>query len=62
VLQGALETLNPLQRAVVFLVYFTDLTQTEAAARLGVSQKHVSRVLASALHRLRLRLGPGAPG
>jgi len=62
VLLGALETLNPLQRAVVFLVYFTDLTQAEAAARLGVSQKHVSRVLASALHRLRLRLGPGAPG
>lgn len=56
VLHDALEALNPLQRAVVFLVYFTDLTQAEAAARLGVSQKHVSRVLASALHRLRLRL------
>lgn len=61
VLLGALGALNPLQRAVVFLVYFTDLTQAQAAARLGVSQKHVSRVLASALHRLRFLLRPEAP-
>lgn len=57
----ALEHLNPLQRTVVFYIYFTDLTQAETAARLGVSQKHVSRVLASALHRLREMLGPEPP-
>jgi RNA polymerase sigma-B factor len=54
----ALEELNPIQRTVVFYIFFTDLTQAETAARIGVSQKHVSRVLASALHRLRERLAP----
>ncbi len=57
----ALEQLNPLQRAVVFYIYFTDLTQADTAARLGVSQKHVSRVLASALARLRQTMGPTPP-
>jgi RNA polymerase sigma-B factor len=54
----ALEHLNLLQRTVVFYIFFTDLTQAECAARIGVSQKHVSRVLASALHRLREILMP----
>ncbi len=58
VLLSALESVNPLQRAVVFYLFFTDLTQAEAAARLGISQKHVSRVLASTLHRLREILMP----
>jgi RNA polymerase sigma-B factor len=58
VLLEAMRSLNPLQRAVVFYLFFTDLTQTDAAARMGISQKHVSRVLASALHRLRAALGP----
>ncbi len=57
----ALEDLNPLQRSVVFYIFFTDLTQGETARRLGVSQKHVSRVLASGLHRLREMLMPDPP-
>jgi RNA polymerase sigma-B factor len=57
----ALETLNPIQRAVVFHIFFTDLTQSECAARIGISQKHVSRVLASTLHRLRGMLMPDPP-
>ncbi len=57
----ALEILNPIQRAVVFYIFFTDLTQSECAARIGVSQKHVSRILASALHRLRGMLMPDPP-
>jgi RNA polymerase sigma-B factor len=61
VLIEALEGLNPLQRAVVFYIFFTDLTQAETAARTGVSQKHVSRVLASALHKLREMLAPELP-
>ncbi|MDR7521315.1 MAG: sigma-70 family RNA polymerase sigma factor [Armatimonadota bacterium] len=61
VLLEALEALNPLQRTVIFFIYFTDLTQAEAAQRIGISQKHVSRVLASALHRLRELLGPESP-
>jgi RNA polymerase sigma-B factor len=57
----ALERLNPLQRATVFYIYFTDLTQAETASRLGVSQKHISRVLAIALAKLRQMLGPTPP-
>jgi RNA polymerase sigma-B factor len=54
----ALEHLNVLQRTVIFYIFFTDLTQAETASRIGVSQKHVSRVLASALRRLREILAP----
>jgi RNA polymerase sigma-B factor len=53
VLLAALSALNPLQRAVVFYIFFTDFTQMDTAHRLGISQKHVSRVLAAALLRLR---------
>jgi RNA polymerase sigma-B factor len=49
----AMEALPALQRKVVYYVFFTDLTQADAARRLGVSQKHVSRVLAAALRSLR---------
>lgn len=52
-LMGAIEKLNPLQRRVLYYLFFTDLTQMEAAKRIGISQKHVSRVLASALLKLR---------
>jgi RNA polymerase sigma-B factor len=57
----AMETLNGLQRSVLFYIFFTDLTQAETAQRLGISQKHVSRVLASGLHRLREMLMPDLP-
>lgn len=43
------------EREVVFLRYFEDLTQAEIAARVGMSQVHVSRVLRQALGRLRQR-------
>ncbi|MGQ0432762.1 MAG: SigB/SigF/SigG family RNA polymerase sigma factor [Microthrixaceae bacterium] len=40
------------ERTVVYLRYFEDLTQAEIAARVGVSQVHVSRLLRKALHTL----------
>jgi RNA polymerase sigma-B factor len=52
----AIGALSPMQRAVVFHLYFGDLTQVETAAKLGISQKHVSRVLAGALDSLRAML------
>jgi RNA polymerase sigma-B factor len=58
VLFEAMEKLNPLQRRVLYYLFFTDLTQMEAAKRIGISQKHVSRVLASSLSKLRALLGP----
>jgi RNA polymerase sigma-B factor len=65
VLVQALRALPPLQRTVVFRIFFLDDTQMTTARRLGVSQKHVSRVLATALRRLRHVVPPqvrdGAP-
>ncbi|MBI3975192.1 MAG: sigma-70 family RNA polymerase sigma factor [Armatimonadetes bacterium] len=54
----AMEKLNTLQRRVLHYLFFTDLTQMEAARRIGISQKHVSRVLASSLTKLRALLSP----
>ncbi|HEX6989443.1 MAG TPA: sigma-70 family RNA polymerase sigma factor [Bacillota bacterium] len=49
--------LSPTERRAVIMRYFDDLTQQEIAARLGVSQSHVSRVLSRALERLRAWAG-----
>ena len=40
------------ERNIVYLRYFEDLTQSEIADRIGVSQVHVSRLLREALDRL----------
>lgn len=63
VLLKAVERLADLQRKVVYYLFYQDLTQSEVAKRLGVSQRHVSRVLAAALKRLavHLRTGEGEP-
>jgi len=58
ILFEAIEKLNPLQRRVLYYLFFTDLTQMEAAKHIGISQKHVSRVLASSLTKLRALLSP----
>lgn len=52
-LMEALESLSALQRKVVYYLFYTDLTQMEAAKQIGISQKHVSRLLAAALGKLR---------
>lgn len=41
------------EREIVYLRFFEDLTQSEIAGRVGVSQMHVSRLLQKALGRLR---------
>jgi RNA polymerase sigma-B factor len=38
---------------VVYYLFFGGLTQGEVARRIGISQKHVSRILAQSLVRLR---------
>jgi RNA polymerase sigma-B factor len=50
---AALRHLPRREREVVFLRFSEDLPQTEIAQRIGVSQMHVSRLLRSALNRLR---------
>jgi RNA polymerase sigma-B factor len=50
--------LPPLERSIVAMRFFEDLTQTEIAKRLGVSQMQVSRLLRRALDRIYDRAGP----
>lgn len=49
----AVNDLADRERAIVLGTYGAGLTQTELAARLGLSQSHVSKLLARALHKLR---------
>jgi len=41
------------QRRILAMRYFGELTQTEIADQIGVSQMHISRLLAAALTQLR---------
>jgi len=50
--QQAMERLTELQRKVLYLLFYQDLTETEAARRLRISQKHVSRVMHKALRQM----------
>ncbi len=52
-LTRGLELLPEREREVVRLRFYQDLTQAEIAQLLGISQMHVSRLLAKALGRLR---------
>lgn len=57
VLYDALDKLSAFQKRVVYLLFFKQLTQSEAARELGMSQKKVSRESTKALTRLRQVLG-----
>ena len=50
-------SLGDREREVVYLRFFVDLTQDEIAARLGISQMHVSRRLRGALETMRRAAG-----
>jgi len=52
-LRRAISVLTPEQRRVVALRFFADMTQSEIARRVGVSQMQVSRVLRRALGLMR---------
>ncbi|MFL5826600.1 MAG: SigB/SigF/SigG family RNA polymerase sigma factor [Thermoleophilaceae bacterium] len=52
-LAPALKELEPRDRLVLHLRFKEDLTQSEIAERIGVSQMHVSRLIRRALTRLR---------
>src|SRR5215204_2842985 len=51
-LEQALNSLNELQRKVVYLFFYKDLCQTEIGRRLGLSQRKTSRTVASAVKTL----------
>jgi RNA polymerase sigma-B factor len=52
-LKVALEQLDNREKMIIYLRYFQDLSQTEVAKRLGISQMHVSRLQHKALQRLK---------
>lgn len=55
-LYPALARLPERQRIIVLLRFFCDLTQTQIAERVGLSQMHVSRLLSASLATLREQL------
>jgi RNA polymerase sigma-B factor len=63
---GALVHLSERERTVLRLRFEEDMTQTEIAAEIGISQMHVSRLLRRALEQIRILAGvpeePSADG
>jgi RNA polymerase sigma-B factor len=57
-LRPLLEALPARERTVLVLRFFESMTQTQIAERVGISQMHVSRLLAKSLTRLRDQLDP----
>jgi len=55
-LEAGLAALDDRERTIVELRFFDGLTQSEIAARIGISQMHVSRLLRRALVTMRGRL------
>ena len=65
-LAGGLESLAERERQIVSMRFEEGLTQSQIAARIGISQMHVSRLLRRALAQLRASVGeveePGESG
>jgi RNA polymerase sigma-B factor len=55
-LRPLLDALPERERTVLVLRFFDSMTQTQIAERVGISQMHVSRLLAKSLARLRDQL------
>ena len=55
-LRLALAELPERERTILVLRFFGELTQTQIAARVGISQMHVSRLLSRTLATLRRRI------
>lgn len=53
VLDNALEKLADVERKVIHLFFYMDLTQTEIAMRLGSTQRQISRTLAKTIQKLK---------
>jgi len=53
----ALASLDDRERTILTLRFYGNLTQTEIAEQVGISQMHVSRLLTKALAKLRAQIG-----
>ncbi|MEV7991739.1 SigB/SigF/SigG family RNA polymerase sigma factor [Streptomyces sp. NPDC086077] len=61
--KGAVRRLPQRERALLYLRFFEDRTQSQIAERLGISQMHVSRLLIQTCARIREEtLQPADPG
>lgn len=60
VLERALDALPERERRIVELRFFEERTQSEIAREVGISQMHVSRLLARVLARMREEIAAGA--
>ncbi|MDW7740382.1 MAG: sigma-70 family RNA polymerase sigma factor [Bacillota bacterium] len=54
--QMSLEKMDKLQQQVIKLIYYEGMTQEEAAKKLGINQRKVSRVLNKGLNEMRLNM------
>ena len=54
VLRRAMEHLTPRERSIMAMRFYDEMSQSEIAKRLGISQMHVSRLQRAALEHLRL--------
>ncbi len=52
-LNQAIDCLDARERSIIYLRFFKDMSQTEVAKRLNISQMHVSRLQQKALKRLK---------
>ncbi|MGA5302600.1 SigB/SigF/SigG family RNA polymerase sigma factor [Nucisporomicrobium flavum] len=55
----AMATLDERERTILSLRFFGNLTQSEIAQKIGVSQMHISRLIARSLAKLRTELTAG---
>ena len=53
VLERAMQHLNERERRIMIMRFFEEMSQSEVAERLGISQMHVSRLQRAALEQLR---------
>jgi RNA polymerase sigma-B factor len=60
VLERAMQHLNERERRIMMMRFFDEMSQSEVAKRLGISQMHVSRLQRAALEQLRQYLPPDA--
>jgi RNA polymerase sigma-B factor len=53
VLERAMEHLTPRERSIMAMRFYEQMSQSEIARRLGISQMHVSRLQRAALEQLK---------
>ena len=52
-LEQALKKLNEIQKKVIYMLFYYDLTQSQAAKRLGLTQRQVSRIKEKSIEIMR---------